>query len=72
MVVNDDGNHLCRGEIGVAEALDESSMVFSAKGLGQEALLPTWWKKDHRVAQVNDGHSTSVIEAPSMADCRWD
>jgi hypothetical protein len=46
-------------------------MVFGSEGLGQELLPSTRWKQDHGVTQVNDRHSTTVIESPSMADRRW-
>jgi hypothetical protein len=72
VVVNDNGNHLCGGEVWVVETTDESQMILSRKGLSQELLPPTRWKKDQGVTQVNNRHSTTVIKSPSMADRRWD
>jgi len=46
-------------------------MVFGGKSLSQELLPSTRRKKDHGVTQVNDRHSTTVIESPAVADRCW-
>jgi hypothetical protein len=71
VIVNDDGSHLRSSEVRVVESSDESQMVFSGEGLGQEPLVSTRGKKDHGVSQVNDRHSTTMIESPAVADRRW-
>jgi hypothetical protein len=71
VIVNDDGSHLRGSEIRVVESSDESQVVFGGEGLSQELLPSTRWKKDHDVTQVNDRHSTTVIESPAVADRRW-
>jgi hypothetical protein len=47
-------------------------MVLGTEGLSEEFLAPSRRKKDHRVPQVDDRHSTAVIESPAMPYCRRD
>jgi hypothetical protein len=47
-------------------------MVLGTEGSREELLTPAGWKKDDGVSQVNDGHSTAVIEPPAVPDCCWD
>jgi hypothetical protein len=47
-------------------------MILGTESLSEELLTPTRWKKDHRVAQVDDGHTTAMIESPAMSHCSRD
>jgi hypothetical protein len=71
VIVNDNGSHLRGSEVRVVKSSDESQMVFGGEGLSQEMLPSARRKKDHGVTQVNDRHSTTLIEPPSVADRRW-
>jgi len=71
VIVNDDGSHLRGSEVRIVESSDESQMVSGGEGLSQELVPSTRRKKDHSVTQVNDRHSTTVIEPPAVADRRW-
>jgi hypothetical protein len=71
VVVHDEGSHSVRGEIGVVELTDTTQMVLSTEGLSEELLTSTGRKKHHRVAEVDNGHPTTVIKAPAMANGRW-
>ena len=63
--------HLGGCEVRIVESSNEPQMVFGGEGLSQELLPSTRRKKDHGVTQVNDRHSTTVIEPPAVADRRW-
>ena len=67
MVVDDGGRHLGRGQIGVVDSLNESTMVLGAESLCEELLAPPRRKKNHGVPQVDDRHSSPAIEPPAMA-----
>jgi hypothetical protein len=67
VVVDDDGSHLRRREIGVVEPNNKALVVFSTEGLSDEPLAPSWRKKNHRVSQVDHGDPAAVVEPPSMA-----
>jgi hypothetical protein len=67
VVVDDDGWHLCRGQIRVVDSFNESTMVLGAESMSEELLASPRRKKNHGVPQVDDRHSTPAIEPPAMA-----
>lgn len=72
MVVDDDGGQLRRGEIGVVEPTNKTQMVLGAEGSSEELLASSRREKNYRVAQVDHGDPTAVVEPPAMAHGRWD
>jgi hypothetical protein len=72
VVVNDDGGHLRRREIGVVELADESAVSVGAQCLPEKPLSGAGGEEDHSVTEVDDGHSAALIEPPSMAYSRRD
>jgi hypothetical protein len=48
------------------EAGGESTMIFGTQGLGEKTLPCSCWEKDDGFAQVEDRHTTAMIEPPSM------
>ena len=72
MVIDDNGSHLGRREIGVVKPENEASVVFGTKGFSDEPLTSSGRKQNDRVTQVDHGDPTAVVESPSMAHRRWD
>jgi hypothetical protein len=49
VVVDDDGWHLGRGQIGIVDSFNESKMVLAAESVSKELLAPPRRKKNHGV-----------------------
>lgn len=54
-------------QVWVFELANQSVMFLGRKRAGEESVTPTRWKEDNRVTEVENGHQTSLIEAPTVA-----
>ncbi len=72
VVVNDEGGHLRRREIWVVELADELQVSVGAQCLPEEPLPGAGREEDHSVTEVDEGHSSTLIEPPSTAYSRRD
>ncbi len=69
MVINNDGCHLCRREIGISQPSNKSEMVVSAKGAVQQPLAPARRQKDDGLSQIDDSHAPTVVKPPTVSHC---
>jgi len=66
VVVDDDGCHLRGRQIGIVELADELEMLVSCQCVGEELLTSARGQEDHRVAQIDHGDATTVVQPPPM------
>jgi len=68
MIIDDEGGHLCRGQIRIVECAHEAAVVVGGERRGQKSLPIPGREQDHGIAKVEDRHASTLTETPSVPD----
>jgi len=68
VIVDDEGGHLRRGQIGIVQGADKVVVLLSGERRGQEPLSLPGREQDHGIAKIEDRHASALIETPSVPD----